>query len=426
MANRIQIRRGTAAQLEQKQVYQGELLWVTDKKKLYIGTDTGTVSGSFPEYKDGQGNSVVKVISPDASEIVYDNTKIAAADRLSATTVQSAIDELATEKQMKLGGSAETNGKAIIASSTLGTVTYLGIDSTPTINSSNLITSGGVKDDLDTLNSLKQNRDNSSVAGNIATFNINHDTIDSGKTFTTSVGGIGTDTNIPTEKAVRSAITDALTSAVNYKGMCRESELPNQGEKTGDFWSISDFNQTAPGRNGRAIWNGGDPEANPPVSPHWDKEIDEFYSPDNTTITLNGSGALSIKDVLQVDTTSTQTPGYSGTFETIDSITRNSYGQITGINTNTVTMPSLGENAGQAAKGNEAEYKRNKVTTIGPASGTGAANDTNYPSEKAVRLELDTKANKSNISGSQNYSLVNYNSEGIVVSGTDVIDGGTF
>ena len=426
MANRIQIRRGTAAQLEQKQVYQGELLWVTDKKKLYIGTDTGTVSGSFPEYKDGQGNSVVKVITPDASEIVYDNTKIAAADRLSATTVQGAIDELATEKQMKLGGSAESNGKVVVATSTLGTVNYLGIDSTPTDNSSNLVTSGGVKDDLDTLNSLKQNRPNSATVGNIATFDSNKDTVDSGKKFTTSVGSTGTDENIPTEKAIRSAINDALTSAVNYKGMCRESELPQQGEKVGDFWSISDFNETAPGRNGRAIWNGGDPESDPPVTAHWDKEIDEFFSPDNVTITLNGSGALTIKGITQTDTTSSATPGYSETFTTVDSVTRNSYGQVTGINTKTVTMPSLGENAGQAAKGDEAEYKRNKVTTIGPASGTGAANDTNYPSEKAVRIELDTKANKSNITASQNYSLVNYNSDGIVISSTDIIDGGTF
>ena len=247
-----------------------------------------------------------------------------------------------------------------------------------------------------------------------------------GTNITTSVGSTGTDENIPTEKAIRSAINDALTSAVNYKGMCRESELPQQGEKVGDFWSISDFNETAPGRNGRAIWNGGNTELDPPVAAHWDKEVDEFFAPDETTITLNGSGALTIKGITQTDTTSSATPGYSGTFTTVDLVTRNSYGQVTGINTKTVTMPSLGENAGQAAKGDEAEYKRNKVTIIGPASGTGAANNTNYPSEKAVRTELDTKANKSNINASQNYSLVNYNSDGIVISSTDIIDGGTF
>lgn len=425
MANKIQIRRGSSENFVGQLVCQGELIWLTDIKKLYIGTNGTALSPVPVGIEDGKYTNV-KVISPDASEVAYDNTKISISDRLSATTVQDAIDELATEKQMKLGGSAESNGKVVVATSTLGTVNYLGIDSTPTDNSSNLVTSGGVKDDLDTLNSLKQNRPNSATVGNIATFDANKDTVDSGKKFTTSVGSTGTDENIPTEKAIRSAINDALTSAVNYKGMCRESELPQQGEKVGDFWSISDFNETAPGRNGRAIWNGGNPELDPPVAAHWDKEIDEFFAPDETTITLNGSGALAIKNITQTDTTSSATPGYSGTFTTVDSVTRNSYGQVTGINTKTVTMPSLGENAGQAAKGDEAEYKRNKVTTIGPASGTGAANDTNYPSEKAVRTELDTKANKSNITASQNYSLVNYNSDGIVISSTDIIDGGTF
>lgn len=415
MANKIQIRRGASQNFVGQLVCQGELIWLTDIKKLYIGTN-GIASSPVPVGIEGEKYTNVKVISPDADEVVYDNTKISISDRLSANTVQDAIDELATEKQMKLGGSAESDGKVVVATSTLGTVSYLGIDSTPTDDSSNLVTSGGVKDDLDTLNSLKQNRPNSATVGNIATFDANKDTVDSGKKFITSVGSTGTDENIPTEKAIRSAINDALTSAVNYKGMCKESELPQQGEKVGDFWSISDFDETSPGRNGRAIWNGN----------NWDKEVDEFFSPDNATITLNDSGALTIKDIIQTDTTSSTTPGYSETFTTVDSVTRNSYGQVTGINTKTVTMPSLGENTGQAAKGDEAEYKRNKVTTIGPASGTGAANDTNYPSEKAVRTELDTKANKSNVTASQNYSLVNYNSDGIVISSTDIIDGGTF
>lgn len=426
MANKIQIRRGSSQNFVGQLVCQGELIWLTDIKKLYIGTN-GTASSPVPVgIEDGKYTNV-KVISPDAGEVAYDNTKISVSDRLSATTVQDAIDELATEKQMKLGGSAESNGKVVVATSTLGTVNYLGIDSTPTDNSSNLVTSGGVKDDLNTLNSLKQNRPNSATTvGNIATFDANKDTVDSGKKFTTSVGSTGTDENIPTEKAIRSAINDALTSAVNYKGMCRESELPQQGEKVGDFWSISDFNETAPGHNGRAIWNGGNPELDPPVAAHWDKEVDEYLNPDETTIDLNSNGELEIKPFSQTDTTSTQTATYSGTVDVVSSVTRNGYGQVTGINVKTVTMPSLGKQANQAAKGDEAEYIVNKVTTIRDATGANPATDTNYPTEKAVRTELDKKANKSNITASQNFSLVKYNSDGIVTSSTDVIDGGTF
>lgn len=430
MANRIQIRRGTAASLVGKQVYQGELLWVTDEKKLYIGT-TGTteqpavVEGEFPKYENSTTHqSVVKVISPDASEVKYDNTGLSAPDKLDATTVQAAIDELATEKQMKLGGSASENGKAIIASSTSGIVTYREIDDTigaGSDGSNHLVTANAAYDSLHALDIAKQDRPANAVAGNIATFNGTKDTIDSGKEFTTNLAESNpSDNKIPTEAAVRTAITTALTSAVNYRGMCKESELPTEGQKKGDFWSINDFDITYPSsqhgghkRNGSAIWNGTG----------WDKEVDEFYNPDETTINLNGNGELQIKPFNQSDSTSTDTPGFGGTITMVDSVTRNGYGQTTGLNVKTVTLPSLGEQSGQAAKGDEAEYTRNKTQTIRAA---GTADNTKYPTEAAVRAQLDTKVNKINITASTNYSLVNYNSEGAVISGTPIIDGGSF
>lgn len=377
MANKIQIRRGSSNNFVGQSVCQGELIWLNDIEKLYIGT-TGTAADPVTVgiTQDGKYTNV-KVISPDASEVAYDNTD----SGLAATNVQDAIDEL--------------------------------------------------KDDLDTavntLDEAKQDRPQSAVSGNIAIFNGTKDTIDSGKTFVTSVGGTGTDTNIPTEKAIRTAITNALTAAVNYKGMCKESQLPTSGQKLGDFWSISDFDTSYPNqnRNGRAIWNDGT-TTTPAGEPHWDKEVDEYLNPDETTIDLNTNGKLEIKPFSQTDTTSTQTATYSGTVNVVDSITRNGYGQVTGINVKTVTMPSLGKQANQAAKGDEAEYIINKVTTIRNATGANPATDTNYPTEKAVRIELDKKANKSNITASQNFSLVQYNSDGIVTSSTDVIDGGTF
>ena len=151
--NRLQIRRGDASQLVGKKVYEGELLWVIDERKLYIGIE-GTkdnpaiVEGEFPDYINPITNkSVVKVIAPDAFEIVYDNSKLSDLDKLSAITVQDAIDELAVEKQ---------------------------------------------------------NRPSSAIEGNIAVFNDTKDTVDSLKTFTTTISDIDpSDNKIPTELAVR-------------------------------------------------------------------------------------------------------------------------------------------------------------------------------------------------------------------------------
>ena len=211
---------------------------------------------------------------------------------------------------------------------------------------------------------------------------------------------------------LKKAIDKALTSAVNYKGMCKESELPAQGSKVGDFWSISDFDTSYPGqnRNGRAIWNGGDSSATPPVAAHWDKEVDEYFDPDGTTIELNGSGELALVGITQVDTTSTQTATYSGTVTVIDSVTRNSYGQVTGINVKTVTMPGLGTTATTAAQGNLAEYIANKTTSIRAAS---SANDTLYPTEKAVRTELDKKQDKPSTATAGNIATFNSTKETI-------------
>lgn len=429
MANRIQIRRGTAAQLIGKTVNQGELLWVSDKKKLYIGTiDNGVVQGDFPEYKVEGSDSVVKVISPDAKEVAYLNT----ISGLDATNVQEALDELAAEKQEKLGGTSDTNGKVVIASDTLGTVTYRTIDDTISASSDgsdHLVTANAVWDNSNALDIAKQDKVTTAVENNIATWDNKGNTKDSGKSFTTSIDTTTpSDEKIPTEKAITTAISNALTTAVDYKGARNESDLPTSGQKIGDYYTILDFNVTYRGqhRDGRAIWNGNS----------WDKVVDDFFGPDDVYIELstdhqgndestagNSAPKLTLKNQTRTNTESDQTAEFSGDVTVIDSVTTNDKGQVIGVNTKTITMPSLGKTSTTAAQGDLAEYIANKTSSINPIS---LASDVLYPTEKAVRTELDKKANKVDITASKNYSLVSYNAQGIVTGGIDYIDGGTF
>jgi len=80
---------------------------------------------------------------------------------------------------------------------------------------------------------------------------------------------------------LKNAIERSQESALNYKGICKESELPTSNNKKGDLWLISVFDVTQDpklhGHNGLAVWNGSD----------WDKEVDEYLKPDNTTIEIN-------------------------------------------------------------------------------------------------------------------------------------------
>lgn len=59
------------------------------------------------------------------------------------------VDTELAKKQNNLGGASDA-GKVVTATATAGTVAYTAIDSAPTANSTNLITSGGVKSALDT------------------------------------------------------------------------------------------------------------------------------------------------------------------------------------------------------------------------------------------------------------------------------------
>lgn len=59
-----------------------------------------------------------------------------------------------------------------------------------------------------------------------------------------------------------------------------------------------------------------------------------------TAITTNGTRTIALATITKNDTTSTASPSHGGTFTAIDSITYDTYGRVTGINTKTITLPA--------------------------------------------------------------------------------------
>lgn len=57
---------------------------------------------------------------------------------------------------------------------------------------------------------------------------------------------------------------------------------------------------------------------------------------------ITSTGTISLATVTRTNNTSTASPAHSGTFTTIDSITTDSYGRVTAVNTKTVTLPASG------------------------------------------------------------------------------------
>ena len=88
-------------------------------------------------------------------------------------------------------------------------------------------------------------------------------------------------------------------------------------------------------------------------------------------------------------TTSTDSPGYGGTFTAVDSLTINSTGHVTGINTKTVTMPSA-ENYTWTLDGDggtpQAISSGDVVTFVG---GTNITTEVNAPAGDNLTINLD-------------------------------------
>ena len=63
-------------------------------------------------------------------------------------------------------------------------------------------------------------------------------------------------------------------------------------------------------------------------------------SSSGTAITSTGTRTISLATITKSDSTSTASPAHGGTFTAVDSITYDTYGRVTGVNTKTITLPS--------------------------------------------------------------------------------------
>ena len=170
------------------------------------------------------------------------------------------------------------------------------------------------------------------------------DSISAG-TLTIQVGG-NTKASVPSTKTATVNITAAdlgLTNAMHFLGTT--TTALTDGSKTNPI-TISSASVTAVSGDvvlygsQEYIFNGST----------WELFGDEgSYALNSVTITgtgalsgggnLTGNKTITHNTVTRSNSTSTASPAVGGTFTTIDSVTSNSYGHVTGVNTKTVTIP---------------------------------------------------------------------------------------
>lgn len=95
------------------------------------------------------------------------------------------------------------------------------------------------------------------------------------------------------------------------------------------------------------------------------------------------SGVINHDSTSRTDTTSTTSPGYSGTFPAVTGVTTNATGHITAINVSTVTMPS-------AQTVNNSQITVNAGTYISLGTGQDGIFTLNQGSNEAITLNHDT------------------------------------
>lgn len=100
-----------------------------------------------------------------------------------------------------------------------------------------------------------------------------------------------------------------------------------------------------PGENGKVLTSNGS-------SIYWDDAANGTVTSialaagtgiainDATAITTSGSRTISLATISTSTTTSTAAPAFNGTFTAIDSLTFDSYGRVSQVNTKTITLPS--------------------------------------------------------------------------------------
>lgn len=149
------------------------------------------------------------------------------------------------------------------------------------------------------------------------------------------------------------------------------------------------------------------------------KEANEIYLTPDASITgvtagtgLSGGGTsggitLSLATVSRTNNTSTASPAHSGTFTAIDSITTDSYGRVTAVNTKTVTLPSDNNTHNTA------------YLYAGASNGTANAATTNG-NTYLILMDGGSATTRRKISGSTNVSVASDSSGNITITGPDL------
>ena len=115
------------------------------------------------------------------------------------------------------------------------------------------------------------------------------------------------DDHIATAKAVREYVDMLHHRALVYKGMCKESELPDPDDcKHGDYWIITEYDVTSNEdhedednfhETGHAVWN----QLDTSQPGEWDKYYDNLRKPDGETIVHDKKGSLAVADIVVLE-----------------------------------------------------------------------------------------------------------------------------
>jgi hypothetical protein len=105
------------------------------------------------------------------------------------------------------------------------------------------------------------------------------------------------------------------------------------------------------------------------------------YATSTNTLTIDHNNTT------RSDTTSSDTPGYGGTFQAVTSVTTNSTGHVTAIDVSTVTMPSAENYTWTLAADSGTNQTVNAGNTVDVAGGTNIA--TSITTTDTVTIDLD-------------------------------------
>ena len=176
------------------------------------------VKKGYMYYVTGTGPKTIDGIEWNAGDYLLINKDVAAGDTITSADVEK-IDNTEAADIVRINATQTLTNKTIDADD--NTIADLETDNfksgviqttvraAASAADTSLATEKAVRTQLDT----KQDRDIDAVENNIAKFDNNGTTIDSGKAFTTTVAASGSavDTKVPTEAAIRTAIDNAIT-----------------------------------------------------------------------------------------------------------------------------------------------------------------------------------------------------------------------